>query len=145
MGNRYRLDDGCSVLPHVDTPGVCNRCGMALTGRRTQWCSSDCELELRRHHDWNLARHEALKRDGHRCVRCGGTGERRMWTSFHPCDGRHHVPRNGGGYGWGCWNHLENLESLCHSCHVAETNRQATERRGASLTQTSLLDLLEGA
>lgn len=39
----------------------------------------------------------------------------------------HIVPRNGDGYGVGCWHHLDNLETLCRSCHVEETTRQ---RRG---------------
>lgn len=39
----------------------------------------------------------------------------------------HREPRNGDGYGVGCWHHLDNLETLCHGCHVEETTRQ---RRG---------------
>jgi 5-methylcytosine-specific restriction endonuclease McrA len=36
----------------------------------------------------------------------------------------HRVPRRGGGYHAGCHHHLDGLETLCHRCHVAETNAQ---------------------
>jgi 5-methylcytosine-specific restriction endonuclease McrA len=167
MTNRYGLDDGCTALPHLDTPGVCNRCGAALTGRRTQWCSDQCETAFRADHDWNAARHAALVRDNRRCVKCGGHGSYRVGTMrFHAGrDGwrfarlgvewcgpddvwidalwhipwlevNHITPRNGGGYQWGCHNHQSNLETLCHGCHVAETNRQAAARRGFALQPT---------
>lgn len=176
MGSgRYGLDDDCALLPHLDTPGVCNRCGTSLKGRQTQWCSDECQEELRRNHDWGVARRAALVRDGHRCVRCSGTGNRRQWVTLWAHDRRHraqlidlgidpdgirggriqvakalpwlevnHIkPRNGGGYGWGCAHHQSNLETLCHPCHVAETNRQASERRDAAAPPT-LLELLNG-
>lgn len=150
----------CDVVPFMGQAGVCRLCGSKLTGRQTAWCGNECRDEHTRHHDWNWARHAARKRDGGKCVRCGGTGERRTWVSLHPCDRRHaaairdlgidpasismrirvarvlpwlevnHIdPRNGGGYNWGCHNHLSNLETLCHGCHVAETTRQGRERR----------------
>lgn len=31
-----------------------------------------------------------------------------------------------------CVNHLDNLETLCHSCHLIETNRQRADRRKAA-------------
>lgn len=157
--NRYGLDDACTALPHLTTPGVCNRCGSALTGRRTQWCSDACQDQFRAEHDWGCARQAALVRDRFRCVRCGGDGsdarpDRWLWMQraqarrvlgieisyFDAVQVRanrlpwlevnHITPRCGGGYQWGCWNHQANLETLCHGCHVAETNRQAAERRG---------------
>lgn len=176
MTNRYGLPDTCTALPHIDTPGVCNRCGTALTGRRTQWCSSACESAFRAEHDWNAARAAALKRDGRRCVRCGGVGKQKIstreircsdtyamrgvgieWVGDRPAGWRdvvtvsrfvpwlevnHIEPRCGGGYHWGCWNHQDNLETLCHGCHVIETNRQALERRGLTpiTPQPSLFD-----
>ena len=36
----------------------------------------------------------------------------------------HIEPRNGEGYGIGCWNHQENLETLCHGCHLKTTAEQ---------------------
>lgn len=174
MGNRYNLGDDCTLVPHLDTPGVCNTCGTRLTGRKTQWCSDECQNVLRRNHDWGTARHAAVLRDGHKCVQCGGTGERRQWIPLNLWDPRHraqiiaiglnpdsipgahrlqivrvlpwlevnHIdPRVGRGYGWGCHNHLSNLETLCHVHHVEETKRQAAERR-ALAAPPSLLDLI---
>jgi 5-methylcytosine-specific restriction endonuclease McrA len=43
----------------------------------------------------------------------------------------HIVPVVGGNRSATCMNHEENLEVLCHSCHVPTTKRQAAERRAA--------------
>jgi len=40
----------------------------------------------------------------------------------------HIDPRVGEGYGFGCWNHQDNLETLCHSCHVKVTKLQRHDR-----------------
>jgi 5-methylcytosine-specific restriction endonuclease McrA len=111
-----------ATLPHHATPGVCDRCGAELTGRRRRWCSKACENEWAAEHYWNAARNAAKRRDGQRCVRegCGLT---------HTLEVNHIVPREGQGYGWGCHNHLSNLETLCHDHHVAVTNGQRAARR----------------
>lgn len=172
---RYGLHSDCTVLPHLDHPGVCNRCGAPLFGKRTQWCSAKCEKEFRANHDWNVARAAALTRDGGRCVRCGGDGSEQRETRWAPAiaatqlrrlgvelltnepvsvvliaaarepwlEVNHIEPRNGRGYDWGCAHHTENLETLCHSCHVAETRRQAEARRAALNPQLDILELLK--
>ena len=72
-------------------------------------------------HFWDEARAEALRRAGGKCSRCG---------EVPPEDARlglevnHIVPRNGGGYGPGCWHHQENLEPLCHQGHLEVTAEQ---------------------
>lgn len=43
----------------------------------------------------------------------------------------HVRPRRGKGYGSGCHHHLENLEVLCHQCHVDVTVAQRRGYRGA--------------
>lgn len=179
MGNRYGLDDNCAALPHLETDGVCNRCGKPLSGRQKQWCGPACSNELTREHDWNWARKAARQRDGERCVRCGGDGSadrpkrwrpvetinhaRRLgldWPSeagrphgLYVAERSHHLPwlevnhidpRVGRGYGWGCHNHLSNLETLCHGCHVAETKRQAAERRGVTPVLQLSLEMSDG-
>ncbi len=115
--------------------GLCWRCGVALPPRRRHWCSDDCGQWWRNNHDWNSAREVALKRDKHRCVKCGADGYpissslyRGSYTgrTMFPVklEVNHIVPREGKGYGQGCHNHQENLETLCHNCHVAVTRRQ---------------------
>ena len=110
------------TLPHHATPGVCDRCGTTLTGRRRRWCSKPCETEWAIEHYWNAARNAAKRRDGQRCVRegCGIT---------YGLEVNHIEPRIGRGYGWGCHNHLANLETLCHQHHLEVTARQRAARR----------------
>lgn len=119
------------LLPHRNTPGVCDACGKPLTGRQKRWCSTDCSLALWRQHDWNGARRAAKKRDGHKCVNCGQEDgvDKHLRSTLEV---NHIEPRVGRGYGWGCWNHLDNLETLCHDCHVAVTKQQAADRRAAA-------------
>lgn len=172
----YGLDDTCNALPFLDEPGACNRCGKALIGRQTQWCSDECFAELAWDHSWNWARNAARDRDGNRCVRCGSDGRDQRpkqwqrvesinharelgldWPVTHRPAGllfiarprlpwlevNHIKPRVGRGYGFGCHNHLANLETLCHRCHVAETNRQSAQRRGDPPQRPPQLDQLD--
>lgn len=53
--------------------------------------------------------------------------ERRLVT----LEVNHMDPLVGRGYDAGCVHHIDRLETLCHDCHVVETNRQAAERRAA--------------
>lgn len=66
-------------------------------------------------HDWALAKKAAKTRDGHACVTCGSTDRLEV---------NHIDPRRGQGYGKGCHHHLDNLETLCHDCHVLVTREQ---------------------
>ncbi|AMS03558.1 HNH endonuclease [Gordonia phage Guacamole] len=133
----YLMNDRakCPWLPYETQPGVCDRCGTALTGRRKRWCSDACMYEWRGEHDWTAAREKAKRRDGRRCVKCGST---------RALEVNHIVPRVGRGYGFGCHNHQSNLETLCHDCHLVVTKQQAAERRAAQLGPT-LLDVTDGA
>lgn len=106
-------------LPHADEPGVCDGCGTPLTGRQRRWCKGTCQDDWRSQHDWGWARNAAKRRDGKRCVRCG---------SNRALEVNHIEPRVGRGYGWGCHNHLSNLETLCHDCHLVVTAQQRAER-----------------
>lgn len=112
----------CPVFrPHDGEGGLCVGCGTKLTGRRTRWCSRDCERTWQENHDWGMARAAAKRRDGQRCVHAG-------CEVRHGLEVNHIAPRNGGGYGWGCWNHLDNLETLCHQHHLEVTRQQAEDR-----------------
>ena len=128
--------------------GHCWRCGVDLPPRRRHWCSDDCGQWWRRNHDWNSAREAALKRDNQYCVKCGADGKPTGYfyrytpgadSQYKVITGRtmfpvklevnHIVPREGRGYGQGCHNHQENLETLCHTCHLAVTAQQRADRQ----------------
>ena len=116
-----------SLCPYSETDiqkGLCRRCGKALPKYKRKWCSEECALLYYRNHNWSVARRAALTRDGHQCVRlsCG---------SVLNLEVNHIIPRLGQGYLPGCHNHLDNLETLCHDCHLAVTARQRAERVGA--------------
>lgn len=112
---------GCTLnlTPFADVKGVCDHCGKALVGRQSRWCTEHRYVVFDAH-DWNTARRNARARDGHKCVKCG---------SRDSLEVNHIEPRVGQGYGMGCWNHLDNLETLCHACHVVVTKEQAAARR----------------
>lgn len=121
MSTQYQCSE---FRPFDGTPGVCVGCGTALTGRKRVWCSRDCEYRWVNQHYWSAARAAAKRRDGQKCVRegCGAT------TGLEV---NHIEPRVGRGYGWGCWNHLSNLETLCHEHHLAVTAEQRAARKPA--------------
>lgn len=104
-----------------------------------------------RNHYWNAARRAAVIRDVFSCVKCGWaegefyehylrTGQMVLWSRAQLTKRRpdnwlevnHIVPRQGAGYGTGCWNHLANLETLCHKDHVKVTRRQRIARARAA-------------
>ncbi|MGX5770816.1 HNH endonuclease [Microbacterium trichothecenolyticum] len=124
-----------NLLPYRDVAGVCDACGKDLTGRQQRWCSRACSFAEWDDHDWNSARKAARKRDGEKCVTCG---------SRQSLEVNHIEPRVGKGYGWGCWNHQDNLETLCHDCHVKVTKAQADARRAEALVATGGSSLLAG-
>jgi len=129
---RARSDAAASLLCEMRAPIVrglsredckakrlCFLDGEPLPVRRLWWCSDRCAVAWTDQHQWTAARHAALKRDGHRCVRACGRAAHEV---------NHVLPRNGSGYHEGCHNHLAGLESLCGPCHRVETNRQRRER-----------------
>ena len=61
--------------------------------------------------EWKRIRNIILKRDGHTCQRCGDKGN----------EVNHIIPVTEGGT-----DDLENLETLCASCHQPETVAQTT-------------------
>ena len=104
----------CPMKSTEKAKGLCWRCEQPLPKYHRKWCSQDCALWYANNHSWSFVRLAALKRDG-KCVRCGSTNQLEV---------NHIVPRNGQGYGPGCWHHLEGLETLCHECHVKVTTEQ---------------------
>jgi len=57
---------------------------------------------------------------------------------FWAAEVNHIVAREGAGYGNGCHNHQDNLETLCHKCHVKTTTQQGRERRRAASPQIAM-------
>lgn len=103
---------------------LCYLCGEGpIPERRQYWCSDACVSRWAQNHEWSSASGAALRRDRRRCRRCG---------SKRLPEVNHRSPRNGRGYHQGCHHHLKLLETLCHDCHVDETNAQAARRRGAA-------------
>ena len=70
---------------------------------------------------WKRLRRVALDRDGWRCRQCGKAGRLEV---------DHIQPMHKGGAFWD----LDNLQSLCVSCHIAETARENSRRRVALMT-----------
>lgn len=102
----------------------CLCCGGPLPSRALRWCSQICCEAWYKNHIWGYARRAAIERDKV-CVRC---------KSDEPLEVNHIVPANRKGRGTptSCANHLGNLETLCHRCHLIETNRQRSERSRAA-------------
>lgn len=137
---------GCSLAYGPNDEHRCEWCGEALTGRRTRWCSDECPRAALDQHAWTNARAAALRRDVYTCTRCIGwphlpqpqrldfgadhnaylvaVARWRREVTARQLEVNHVKPRNGEGYGPGCHHHLDNLETLCHPHHVAETNHQ---------------------
>jgi 5-methylcytosine-specific restriction endonuclease McrA len=143
----------------------CYMCGKQLRDpaavraeRRRRWCSDACSTLYWANHGWSTASAAAIRRDDHRCVRCGARdgelrdvcGSRRCRQPW-PCEAErtygpglaghwavtsgvaievnHIIPRVGRGYHESCAHHLDLLETLCHECHVKVTTQQGRERR----------------
>ena len=123
---RYTMDAAASVAPNCPmiTPkeGHCWRCGDPLPRGRRKWCGDVCGRWYGDQHDWTSARKLVRRRDRWTCRHCGVRPPR------GGIEVNHIVPRGGGGYRFGCWNHHDNLETLCHDCHVRATNLQRLAR-----------------
>lgn len=117
-------------------PGSCRGCGGGLAPRRQYYCASnECRDGFEENHFWGTARLAAIGRAtvyrlalsedyrgrlyhrpvGTVCARC---------EQFCVPEVNHIVPVNGDRRQFSCAHHLDNLEVLCHGCHVEETNRQ---------------------
>ena len=122
----------------------CRQCGKAITNGRA-YCSGACSDTFQKNHFWNTARWEAIRasisadKDTIRqqgmehlavCARCGGPARavaipekvengRVYHASYWAPEVNHKVPLNGIRPHFGCCHHQDNLECVCHPCHVA--------------------------
>ncbi|MGZ3502929.1 MAG: hypothetical protein ACXWNJ_00820 [Vulcanimicrobiaceae bacterium] len=134
--------------------GGCAWCGTELPQRRRTWCSDRCGTAFWNNHWWTLARRAAKRRDKYRCKRCGHAlpkrpsrstcssekayrAAMRAWRTQRrtgrlevnhrdPCRGQHGQ--------LSCAHHLENLETLCVTCHKAHTSAIPRRRTTGAIT-----------
>ncbi len=100
-------------------PKHCWVCGVDLPKRRRKYCTDACKFVFYNNHIWSMARDFALYLSRRTCRTCGGHKKLEV---------NHVIPRVGKGYGFGCHHHQDNLEVLCHACHVKVTNQQRQAR-----------------
>jgi hypothetical protein len=130
----------CSLAP-PPRPGACAWCDAALPPRRRTWCSDKCNDAFWANHWWSVARTTAKRRDRYRCRRCGVRGPKRPTHAAHRTLAAYrkamrayreqkkvarlevnHVDPALGRHGQlSCVHHLENLETLCLTCHKEHT------------------------
>jgi hypothetical protein len=112
----------------------CAWCGAELPKRRRTWCSDRCSNAFWTNHWWTLARRAAKLRDKYRCKRFGerapkrGTPEWRTLRKTRRVEVNHIEQARGAHVRLSCIHHLTNLETLCVTCHKAETSAQARAR-----------------
>lgn len=111
---------------------ICRNCGERCGGRRTVYCSDACDNAFRDQHFWTAASAVALRRAHHSCEREGCTERLRLEVN-------HIEPLRGGPRSFTCLNHASNLEVLCHSHHLIETERQF--RPGKAAARAALASL----
>lgn len=70
---------------------------------------------------WSLAKSHTKRQARHHCAHCG--------IATLKIEVNHINPIRGAGYSLSCHHHLDNLEALCHQCHVQVTKQQRAEAR----------------
>jgi len=133
----------CSLAP-PSADGACAWCATPLPSRRRMWCSDRCNDAFWANHWWSVARRTAKRRDRYRCRRCGASAPKRpSATAFRSrprylaamrawraakktarLEVNHVVPCIGKHGQLSCAHHLDNLETLCPSCHRVATSAQ---------------------
>jgi hypothetical protein len=85
-------------------------CGQEVGPRRSSWHSNECFKKIRAKHDWGFLRQEVFKRDDYTCRMCG--------SKDNGCECDHSIPMIQGGT-----HDMDNLRTLCVTCHKIETKR----------------------
>ena len=140
---RRWCSDECSSAYHRETYGQhdwnsARERALERDGRRCVKCGDDGGVERQQAIVEGTLGPEPPMRHGKWHRHAGSLAEFDRWHSTaakirraHPTralEVNHIVPRKGAGYSFGCWNHLDNLETLCHACHVKVTNAQRRSR-----------------
>lgn len=116
-------------FPKIKSAGSwhCRYCKKKLTGRRSSWCSKDCEKAVLALVDWSYIRNKIRRRDKWKCVLCGARGT----------DVDHIIELADGG----CFHDPNNLRTLCNPCHKAKTalaRKARAERLKAAANAVSI-------
>jgi len=118
------------------------RCRRPLPPRRPAFCSDRHAREFENNHVWLYARRAARRRAGWACQRCGlkpsairrDPEARRAIPRYRlRLEVNHIEPLVGAYRGVTCRNHLENLEVVCHACHLIITRVQRAGRRATGV------------
>lgn len=122
----------CEVMLWWSIPGRCDGCGKPLVGRQQRWCGDGCDDIYWENHRWtrareaakarNVARYEGRFPSHWRCCRCGCHTRYPEVNHLRQALGAHDQES--------CLHHQENLEVLCHDCHLVETARQRSRYGG---------------
>jgi len=135
----------------------CAWCGQPLPARRRTWCSERCSNAFWDNHWWSRARVAAKRRDKYRCARCGHVPPKRPSRARFPVEaayraamrvwraGRaenrvevnHREPALGAHGTLSCIHHLDNLETLCVTCHKSFTAAGRMPRTPGSPADTT--------
>jgi hypothetical protein len=120
-------------------------CRVALIGRRSAYCSQTHARAFEADHLWPAARRRARRKARWACQRCGfkpsavrkdpelARGYRRHELKLEV----DHIDALRGRYRFvSCLNHADNLEVLCHRCHVEVTNARRSSGGDASTLET---------
>lgn len=123
-------------VPHGPQAG-CRLCGTVPRSPKIYYCSDPCRVEFERNHFWTSARAAALERAKvyripPKLTQRGEVAVTQRWDMLcarcgeEPYDPEvnHIVPLNGRREFFSCSHHLDNLEVLCHDCHLVVTREQ---------------------
>ena len=104
----------------------CRWCGAELSGRRTRFCRSECDIEYWSRRNWTMLKRYVHKRDDWTCQICG---VRRVGDL-----GRNHadhvIPIADGGDEFD----PDNVRTLCVDCHK-EVTREWRQKKAMKTTE----------
>ena len=122
--------------PCVEATDGCRNCGAEPVKPKRFYCSDECKLAFESNHFWGTARLIAMQPGAHfdgYGFRRGGTPApcaRKSDECSGPADEVNHIaPVNGDRQNFGCQNHQDNLEPLCHHHHLEVTAEQRRDGR----------------
>ena len=111
--------------PRKDAEGWhCRKCGGVLTGRKTSWCSRQCEKEVLLLVHWPYIRICILRRDKFRCQMLKEDGT----LCLRGAGEVDHIVELADG---GSFHEWDNLRAICEICHKKKTAAMRTARAAA--------------